>query len=126
MSDNELRFPDDRPDREIGDALRPLLSPVGGGALGAGSYWEGLELRIMQRIVEERSSPWSVLAAWTRPAAIAAALLLAAASLALTQMRHEEAAVAYGAIAEEQYTVAEPAAPRAAGADVTVRMLLEH
>jgi len=125
MSDNELRFPDDRPDREIGDALRPLLSPVDG-AIGAGNYWEGLELRIMQRIVEERSSPWSVLAAWTRPAAIAAALLLAAASLALTQMRHEEAAVAYGAIAEEQYTVAEPAAPRAAGADVTVRMLLEH
>ena len=126
MSNNELRFPDDRPDREIGDALRPLLSPVGGGALGAGSYWEGLELRIMQRIVEERSSPWSVLAAWTRPAAIAAALLLAAASLALTQMRHEEAAVAYGAIAEEQYTVAEPSAPPATGADVTVRMLLEH
>jgi hypothetical protein len=86
MSDNELRFPDDRPDREIGDALRPLLSPVGSGvsALRAGNYWEDLELRIMQRIVEERGSPWSVLAAWTRPAAIAAALLLAAASVALT------------------------------------------
>ena len=127
MSDNEIRFPDDRPDREIGDALRPLLSPIGGGASAlAGNYWEGLELRIMQRIVEERSSPWSVLAAWTRPAAIAAALLLAAASVALTQMRHEESAVAYGAIAEEQYSVADPSAPPAAGADVTVRMLLEH
>jgi hypothetical protein len=126
MSDNELRFPDDRPDREIGEALRPLLSPVGDSALRSGSYWEGLELRIMQRIAEERSSPWSVLAAWTRPAAIAAALLLAAASVALTQMHHEDAAVAYGAIAEEQYSVSEPAAPPAAGADVTVRMLLEH
>lgn len=125
MRNNELRFPDDRPDREIGDALRPLLSPAGEGALH-GSYWEGLELRIMQRIVEERSSPWSVLATWARPAAIAAALLLAAASLALTQMRHEESAVAYGAIAEEQYTVAEPTPSPAAGADVTVRMLLEH
>jgi hypothetical protein len=125
MNDNELRFPDDRPDREIGDALRPLLSPTGGSA-GAGSYWEGLELRIMQRIVEDRSSPWSVLATWTRPAAIAAALLLAAASVALTQMRHEESAVAYGAIAEEQFSVAEPSAPPATGADVTVRMLLEH
>ena len=123
MSDNELRFPDDRPDREIGDALRPLLSPRGE---RAGNYWEGLELRIMQRVIEERSSPWSVLATWTRPAAIAAALLLAAASVALTQMHHEESAVAYGAIAEEQYTVAEPSAPPAAGADVTVRMLLEH
>jgi len=126
MSDNELRFPDDRPDREIGDALRPLLSPTSGTAARSGNYWEGLEQRIMQRIVEERSSPWSVLAAWTRPAAIAAALLLAAASVALTQMRHEDAAVAYGAIAEEQFSVAEPSAPPAAGADVTVRMLLEH
>jgi hypothetical protein len=130
MTDNELRFPDDRPDREIGDALRPMLSPVGGN-IGAGSprtgkYWEDLELRIMQRIVEDRSSPWSVLATWSRPAAIAAALLLAAASLALTQIRHEEAAVAYGAIAEEQFSIAEPQAPRAPGADVTVRMLLEH
>jgi hypothetical protein len=123
MSDNELRFPDDRPDREIADALRPLLSPRGE---RAGNYWEGLELRIMQRVIEERSSPWSVLATWTRPAAIAAALLLAAASVALTQMHHEESAVAYGAIAEEQFSVAEPSAPPAAGADVTVRMLLEH
>lgn len=126
MSDNELRFPDDRPDREIGDSLRPLLSPVGASGSRSASYWDGLELRIMQRIVEERSSPWSVLAGWTRPAAIAAALLLAAASLALTQMHHEESAVAYGAIAEEQYSVAEPSTPPAAGADATVRMLLEH
>ena len=127
MNDNELRFPDDRPDHEIGDALRPLLSPEWGvGALRAANYWEGLERRIMHRIVEERSSPWSVLATWTRPAAIAAALLLAAASVALTQMHHEESAVAYGAIAEEQFTVAEPSARPAAGADVTVRMLLEH
>ena len=123
MMDNELRFPDDRPDREIGDALRALLVP---GGESKGSYWGSLEQRIMQRIVEERSSPWSVLASWTRPAAIAAALLLAAASVALTQMRHEEAAVAYGAIAEEQFSVAEPSAPPRAGADVTVRMLLEH
>jgi hypothetical protein len=122
MTNNELRFPDDRPDREIGDALRPSLAPPG----ESSGYWGSLELRIMQRINEERSSPWSVLATWTRPAAIAAALLLAAASVALTQMRHEEAAVAYGAIAEEQFSVAEPSAPPTAGADVTVRMLLEH
>lgn len=123
MSDNELRFPDDRPDREIGDAMRPLLLPDGG---GPAEYWNGLELRIMRGIAEERSSPWSVLASWTRPAAIAAALLLAAASVALTQMRHEESAVAYGAIAEEQFSVPEQPATRIPGADVTVRMLLEH
>ena len=124
MSDNELRFPDDRPDREIGDALRPLLSPDG--AAWSADYWESLEMRIMQRVAEERSSPWSVLAAWTRPAAIAAALLLAAASLVLRTIHREDSAVAYGAIAEEQYSVTErPAAP-APGADVTVRMLLDR
>ena len=125
MSQNELRFPDDQPDHEIGDALRPLLSPAG--VADGAHYWEGLESRIMQRLADERSSPWSVLAGWTRPAAIAAALLLAAASLMLTELRREEAAVAYGAIAEEQYTAAEPATTGTrAGADVTVRMLLEH
>jgi hypothetical protein len=123
MNDNELRFPDDRPDREIGDALRELLAPPGAATHG---YWDHLEQRVMQRIVEDRSSPWSVLAGWTRPAAIAAALLLAAASVALTQVRHEEAAVAYGAIAEEQYTVSESAPAAKAGSDATVRMLLEH
>ena len=123
MNDNELRFPDDRPDREIGDALRDLLAPPGAATRG---YWESFEQRVMQRVAEDRSSPWSVLAGWTRPAAIAAALLLAAASVALTQMRHEEAAVAYGAIAEEQFTVSESATATKAGADATVRMLLEH
>ena len=123
MSQNELRFPDDHPDREIGDALRPLLSPAGAEA----HYWEGLESRIMRRIADERSSPWSVLAGWTRPAAIAAALLLVAASLMLTELRREEEAVAYGAMSEEQYSVAEPTPPVSRPAsDVTVRMLLEH
>lgn len=123
MNDNELRFPDDRPDREIGDALREALGPAGTTTSG---YWESLEQRVMQRIVEDRTSPWSVLAGWTRPAAVAAALLLAAASVALTQMRHEEAAVAYGAIAEEQFTVSESSPTAKPGSDATVRMLLER
>jgi hypothetical protein len=123
MNDNELRFPDDRPDREIGDALRSLLSPA---TASSGGYWDGLEQRIMERIAEDRSSPWSVLAGWTRPAAIAAALLLAAASVALTRVRHEEAAVAYGAIAEEQFTVSESAPGAKPAPDATVRMLLER
>ncbi len=124
MSRNELQFPDDRPDHEIGDALRPLLAPNGAGV--ARGYWEDLESRIMQRIADERSSPWSVLASWTRPAAIAATLLLAAASVLLTQQRAADAAVAYGAIAEEQFTAAAPVAASAPGYDVTVRMLLER
>ena len=47
MKDNELRFPDDVPDREIGDALRPLLAAPPGGA-----YWTELESRIVARIAE--------------------------------------------------------------------------
>ena len=121
MSNNELQFPDDNPDREIAEVLRPLLSPA-----GAATYWTGLESRIMQRLAEERSSPWNVLAGWSRPAAVAAALLLAAASLMLTELRHEDEAVAYGAMAEEQYPVTEPAGVAAPGADATVRMLLER
>ena len=121
MTRNELRFPDDHPDREIGDALRPLLSPS-----LAVPYWDGLESRIMQRIADERSSAWSVLAGWSRPAAIAAALLLAAASVMLTQLRHEQEAVAYGAMAEEQLPVADAAGTMAPGSDATVRMLLER
>lgn len=122
MTQNELRFPDDHPDREMGDALRPLLAPPGASA----EYWTELESRLLQRIGDERSSPWSVLAGWSRPAAIAAALLLAAASVMLTQLRHEESAVAYGAMAEEQYPVAEPASLAVPGADATVHLLLEH
>ena len=124
MRRNELQFPDDRADHEIGDALRPFLAP--NGAAAGPRYWEDLESRIMQRIADERSSPWSVLAGWTRPAAIAAALLLAAASVLLTQQRAADAAVAYGAIAEEQFTAATPVAAGAPGYDVTVRMLLER
>ena len=123
MSHNELQFPDDRPDQEIGDALRPLLTPTGA---GGSRYWQGLEQRIMQRLAEERLSPWSVLAGWSRPAAVAAALLLAAASLLLTQLHNEEAAVSYAAMVEEQYAGLEASPVATATADVTVRMLLER
>ena len=119
MSHNELRFPDDVPDREIGAALR-----LGVGQPSA-SYWDGLESRIIARIAEEESSPWSVLARWTRPAAIAAALLLAAASLLLTRLHEREAAIAYGAVAEEQYPAADASTPASENA-TTLHLLLER
>lgn len=119
MNHNELRFPDDAPDREIGDALR---SVVGG---PSGAYWVGLEARILGRIAEERSSPWSVLAGWTRPAAIAAALLLTAATLLLTRLREQESAVAYGAVAEEQYPLADASSGPSENA-TTLHLLLER
>ena len=118
MSQNDLRFPDDAPDREMSDALRSLI-----GAPSA-SYWDGLESRILARIAEEESSPWSVLAHWTRPAAIAAALLLTAATLLLTRLHEREAAVAYGAVAEEQYPVVD--ASSASENAATLHLLLER
>ena len=122
MSNNELRFPDDLPDREIGDALRPLVAGPSAGS----SYWEDLQRRVMARVEEERGSPWSVLAGWTRPAAIAAALLLAAASLLLTRLNDRDAAVAYGAVAEDAYPAAgTPAAPASDNA-TTFHMLLDR
>lgn len=118
MSQNELRFPDDGPDREIGDALRSLI-----GAPSA-SYWDGLESRILAQIAEEERSPWSVLARWTRPAAIAAALLLTAATLLLTRLHERESAIAYGAVAEEQYPVVD--ASSASENATTLHLLLER
>ena len=119
MKDNELRFPDDAPDREIGDALRPLIAAPGG------DYWDELHRRIMTRVDEERSSPWSVLAGWTRPAAIAAALLLAVASLLLTRLNEQESAVAYGAVADEQYPAVEAQAAPSETA-TTFHLLLDR
>ena len=120
MSHNELRFPDDVPDREIGAALR-----LGVGQPSA-SYWDGLESRILARVAEEEGSPWSVLARWTRPAAIAAALLLAAASLLLTRLHEREAAIAYGAVAEEQYPAVDASTPAASENATTLHLLLER
>ena len=119
MKDNELRFPDDAPDREIGEGLRALV------AAPSGAYWGELESRILARVAEEQMSPWSVLAGWTRPAAIAAALLLTAATLLLTRLHERESAIAYGAVAEEQYPAVDASAPANENA-TTLHLLLER
>lgn len=120
MKDNELRFPDDAPDREIGDALRALTGGV------SGAYWGTLESRIMGRIAAEEMSPWSVLAGWTRPAAIAAALLLTAATLLLTRLNERESAIAYGAVAEEQFPASDATSAPANENATTLHLLLER
>ncbi|NUQ92298.1 MAG: hypothetical protein HOQ26_05205 [Gemmatimonadaceae bacterium] len=120
MKDNELRFRDDAPDREIGEALRALV------AAPSGAYWGELESRIMARVAEEQTSPWSVLAGWTRPAAIAAALLLVAATLLLTRLNERESAIAYGAVAEEQYPASDAISAPANENATTLHLLLER
>lgn len=120
MSDNGLRFPDER-DPGMERLLRPLA------AMPGEDYWLALERRIMQRVADERATWWNVLAGWMRPAAIAAALLLVAAGVVLTRSREAEAGVAYAAVSDEpdivlEFTAhgtrAEPAA--------TLHLVLDH
>ena len=119
--DTELRFPDDTPDEELRRALRPLVAPPGE------EYWGTLERRILARLAEERSAWWSVLGEWLRPAALAAAILLVVATVMLTRVHEADAAIAYGAISEEQYPVLEATAqatlPEPA---VTLHLMLDH
>lgn len=121
MKDSELRFPDDAPDADIARALKPLLSPP------RDEYWGVLERAIMARIGDEPRVWWSVLAEWTRPAMLAAAVALLAATVLLSKHSSADASVAYGAVSDGEYPLVEssmatPVNDRAA----TVYMLLDH
>jgi hypothetical protein len=121
MTDSELRFPDDAPDGELARALRPVLAPP------HGDYWGALERSIMARIAEERAAWWSVFGEWTRPAMFAAAAALIAATVLLSKSNAADAAIAYGAVSEEQYPVVESSMTAAANdRAATVYMLLDH
>jgi|SRR6185436_719853 len=98
---NELRFPDPSPDREIAAALEPLLAPP----MDNAAYWEGLHRRIMGRVA---SAPmwWAISPTAARAGLIAAALALLALG-ALARQTHEiEARVAFQATTETELEVA--------------------
>lgn len=59
------------------------------------SYWTGLEARIMSRVADLDLGWWGELDRWARPALIAAAMLLMAASVAMFRARQAETALAY-------------------------------
>ena len=120
MKDSELRFPENTPDAGVADALRPLLAPP------HDDYWGSGERAIMARIAEERGAWWSALGEWTRPAMLAAAAALIAATVLLSKSASTDAAIAYGAMSEEQYPVVESTASAANDPAATVRMLLDH
>ena len=121
MKNSDLRLPNDAPDADIARVVRPLLAPP------HDDYWGSLERLVMARIADEPRAWWAVFAEWTRPAMLAAAIALLAATVLLSKSSSADAAVAYGAVSEEQYPVVEssmsaPANDRAA----TVYMLLDH
>ena len=121
MTEFELRVPDDAPDAEIARALRPLLAPP------HDDFWGALERGVLARIAEERGAWWSVFAEWTRPALLAAAIALLTATALLSQSKSADAAIAYGAVSEEQYPVVESSMAAAANdRAATVYMLLDH
>jgi hypothetical protein len=59
------------------------------------SYWTELETRIMHRVSELDLGWWAELDRWARPALIAAAALLIAASVAMFRARQAETEIAY-------------------------------
>ena len=74
-------------------ALRDLVAPP-----ADEGYWDGLESRVMARIAtlgQAELGPWSVLAAWVRPALVAAAAAVIICTAALLHSERAEASVAY-------------------------------
>jgi hypothetical protein len=100
----ELRFPDPAPDRDIADALNPLLTPPNDTA----TYWNGLQQRVMMRIATEGVMPswWSVSPGVARAGLVAAGLAIIALGALALQTRELEMRVAYEAVTETELEVA--------------------
>lgn len=123
-----FRRPDDGRDEQITGALRELLAPPGGEA-----YWDGLEARIVARLgaAAVDIGPWSVLAAWMRPALVAAAAAVLFAAGALMQSRRAEASHAYQALVAPPVAAISPAETALRPAlqserETTLQFLISH
>ena len=64
------------------------------------SYWEGLESRIVARLLAEGDVWWAPYARWTRAGLVAAGLAAVLAGLALARSREAEARLAYETVVE--------------------------
>lgn len=122
-----FRRPGDGRDDEISSALRDLLAPPGGEA-----YWDGLEARIVARLGAAADvGPWGVLAAWMRPALVAAAAAVLFATGALLQARRAEARHAYQALVAPPVAAISPAETALRPAlqserETTLQFLISH
>lgn len=100
MEDRTDLGPEDNGDARLTGLLRDIYAPP-----AAGSYWNGLEGRIMANIARHRSALipvnwWSDLANWTAPGLAAAALLFVAAGILWSQQDDEELRTSYEAVTE--------------------------
>ena len=102
--DNELRFPDPAPDREVAGALGPLLTPPVDNA----AYWGGLQRRIMARVATAASAPtwWSVSPTMARAGLLAAGLAILALGALAMQTREIETRMAYQSVTDTELEVA--------------------
>lgn len=121
----ELRLDDGggEDERRISKALRALYAPP-----ADESYWTELETRIMHRVTELDLGWWAELDRWARPALIAAAALLIAASVAMFRARQTETEIAYENILSPGPAPQETAVrPTLEGdRDATLRYVLAH
>lgn len=101
---NELKFPDPSPDREVADALQPLLTPP----MDNAAYWDGLHRRIMARISTAGvpSTWWAISPAMARAGLIAAGLALLILGALAQQTREIEVRMAVQAVIETELEVA--------------------
>ncbi len=103
-------------------ALRELHMPPGGEA-----YWDGLEERVMARVLGRTSAEWwQVMSEWSRTAAMAAAvaIIVASALLVTADKRSDEASfAAYEAVANEAIAFSFDTDPDPRDADVNERAL---
>src|SRR5690349_7087375 len=97
---NELRFSDQSPDREVVDALQPLLAPP----MDNAAYWDGLQRRIMARIatVGTPASWWSISPTMAKAGLIAAGLPRLILRARVEQTREIEARRAVQSVMETQ------------------------
>jgi hypothetical protein len=121
----ELRLDNggDEDERRISKALRALYAPPANE-----SYWTELETRIMHRVTELDLGWWAELDRWARPALIAAAALLIAASVAMFRAHQTETEIAYENILSPGPAPQETAVrPTLEGdRDATLRYVLAH
>lgn len=101
---NELRFPDPSPDREVVDAMQPLLTPPVDNA----AYWDGLHRRIMAKIatVGAPQTWWSISPTMAKAGLIAAGLALLILGALVQQTREIEARIAVQSVLETEMEVA--------------------
>jgi len=100
MEDRTDLGPEDEGDAKLAGLLRDVYAPP-----AAGTYWDGLEGRVMANIARHRSALipvnwWSDLASWSAPGLAAAALLFVAAGILWSRQDDDELRTTYEAVTE--------------------------